>query len=56
MEGREEGREGDAPTNWKLIETSKFQAKLKKLPTGRPSTTMSSAEKGPPGVRTVVSQ
>lgn len=45
-----------SPTNWKLIETSKFQANPNGDPTGRPSTQMSSGPSRPCGVMTVVSQ
>lgn len=47
---------GNAPTNWKDMDTRRFHTKLNRLPTGRPSTQMSSALSGPPGVMTVVSQ
>lgn len=49
-------RDGDAPTNWKDMETRRFHAKPKRLPTGSPSTQMSSGPRTPCGVRTVVSQ
>lgn len=50
------GSRADAPTNWKLMETSRFHKKLNTLPTGMPSTRMSSGPNGPLGATTVVSQ
>lgn len=44
------------PINWKLIDTSNDHANANKLPTGNPSTQISSGPSIPPGVNTVVSQ